>query len=347
MSFLTSEEAGSLKINEMILHVVGDGNFKTEKKRVIEHEEFFIERIRDTDVSCVYSFSKDSLTKLKLEEMATKKIDFEVGCQELSSAFSHAHKGNTRLGAFFIFELGCSDSNTVIYSLIKYDYREVIEQGSAAQGTSLRKIVKAFIADKRAIQKSALVRVFKGAAESEVSTTDRVKSSVEISDYFEDFLNVTRQRSDQELNGSVKDVLIQVLRDCKDVLPGGNFSQAYSAAVTILRGRKEINEKVIVDAVLMASGDPQGEEVVLRLQNATNKSIKKYKLTGLEFKPDFTVLKKPPTRKVKTTEGAVLIFPDNLTGTSIDILYDQQDGDIITIKTKKITEDGLLRDNAR
>jgi hypothetical protein len=347
MSFFTIEEITSLKINSMILHVVGDGNFQAEKERKVEYEDFFIRRILATDVSSVYSFSDNSQTKFKIQDIASRNVGFEKGAQELSQAFSLAHVGSSKDGAFFIFELGCSVPDTLFYSLIKYDYSEVIEQNDAAPGGLLRKVVRAFIADKRAIQKSAIIRVAGGVAESEISTTDRVKSSVDISDYFEKFLDASRARSDQELNEKAKDVLINSLRECKDILPDKNFSKAFNKAVGVLRDRVEITEDSIAESVIAAAGNPQDEESIVALQNSVSRNIRKLKLVGLKFKPDLSVLKKPPTRKIKTTEGVTITFPDDLTDAVVKVVDKTKGGSTITVETKKVTEDTLLRDKAR
>lgn len=190
MGFLTDAEKGDLHIINMALHVVGGGAFTPEAARVVEHEEFFIARIQDTDLASVYSFDPASQTKVAIERIATGQIGFEEGAQHISREFSRLHGGTKRDGAFFIFELQSEAENTKIYSLIKYDYREAIEQSDADHGPLLRRIVHAFIADKKAIQKSAIVRVINGAAELAISTRDRMKPAPAIGDYFASFLRM-------------------------------------------------------------------------------------------------------------------------------------------------------------
>lgn len=53
LGFFTDDEIGSLHITNMILHVVGGEEFIPEAARAVEHEEFFIARICDTDASPV------------------------------------------------------------------------------------------------------------------------------------------------------------------------------------------------------------------------------------------------------------------------------------------------------
>lgn len=216
MGFLTDQERRSLQIVAMILHVVGEDPFIPETARAVEHEGFFVGRILDTDVAPVYSFKEGSATCAQLERMARSEVTFEAGAQDLSREFSRFHGTTSREGAFFIFQLATDDPRTTIYSLVKYDYREAIEQAEGEQGASLlRRIVHAFIADKKAIQKSALVRVVDGRAEAAISAHDRIKPAPEIGEYFARFLDVDRSRSDQELNEAVVDVLRQTLKDSR------------------------------------------------------------------------------------------------------------------------------------
>lgn len=100
LGFITDDENGSLHITNMILHVVGGGGgggggeFVPEAARAVEHEEFFIARIRDTDVSPVYSFEPASNTKAQIERIATGAVSFEAGAQALSRDFSRLHVGS-------------------------------------------------------------------------------------------------------------------------------------------------------------------------------------------------------------------------------------------------------------
>jgi len=183
----------------MILHVVGTETFTPEAARSVEHETFFLSRLLDLDATPVYSFNDGSRTKRTLEDIAKSVVTFELGAQTLSHDFSKLHVGASRDGALFVFELGNEDPGLKIYSLIKYDYSEAIEQREENGESLLRKIVTAFIADRKAIQKAAIVRVRDGIAEATVATRDRAKPQPDIGDYFATFLDVTRTLTDAEL----------------------------------------------------------------------------------------------------------------------------------------------------
>lgn len=345
MGFFTEGEAADLRITNMILHVVGGDEFTPESVRQVEHEEFFIARILDTDADAIYSFRETSATKAQLENIATGTEDFERGTQSLSATFSRWHVNSSRDGALFIFELSGGDEQTKLYSLIKYDYSEAIEQAPAEDGGLLRRIVHAFVADKKAIQKSALVRVVNGVAETLVSARDRMKKAPEIVDYFANFLDVVRSMSDQELNTKVVSLLRETLTSCKADLPD-SVPRAFSIAKNSLAQRREINEDAIIDAVLLAAGNPGDERVISRLQNATRRKIRSARIENLVFPSDQAILGRPPMRRIRTTEGVTVLYPDDA-GMSVTREPKANGGELITIDTQAITEDKLVSDNPR
>jgi hypothetical protein len=345
LGFFTEEETASLRIRNMILHVVGGDEFIAEPIRAVEHEEFFISRIIDTDVDAIYSFRETSTTKKTLEQIATGDENFERGAQALSAVFSRWHVNSSRDGALFIFELSGDKDRVKLYSFIKYDYSEAIEQASAEEGGLLRRIVHAFVADKKAIQKSSLVRVVDGVAEPLVSARDRMKKAPEIVDYFANFLDVTRTLSDADLNKKLVILIRETLTACKDDLPV-SVPKAFSEVKNNLAQRKEINEDAIIEAIVMAAGNPNDEKVLSRLQNTTRRKIRSAKIENLIFPPDPEILKRPPMRRIRTTEGITVLYPDDAAMT-VRREPKPNGGEIITIDTQQITEDTLVPDKTR
>jgi hypothetical protein len=330
----------------MILHVVGGEDFTPEPARDVEHESFFISRILDTDVSPVYSFNGSSRTKDILESIFANTATFEIAAQKLSRDFSLLHLGASRDGAFFIFELTTADPQIRLFSLIKYDYREAIEQALENGGNLLRRIVHAFIADKKAIQKSAIIRLRNGIADAEISTRDRMKPAPAIGGYFETFLDVKRALTDAELNQKAVDALRNTITNCKSILPDQDVPRAFRHAKGILRDRREIDEDAIFEAILAAAGSPEAEDIRSELLAKLQREIRTAKLTGLAFKPDPQIWKKPALRRLKTVEGVTLMYPDAI-GLAIARKQTDVGGEVITITTARVTEDVLVRDPAR
>lgn len=349
MSFFTDAERRSLRIGAMILHVVsGEEEFVAESERPVEHEGFFIPRILDTDVSAAYSFNEASNTKASLERIARGQDSFETGAQELSRQFALWHRSAAVVdGAFFIFSLTLDDPNTRIFSLIKYDYRDVIEQTEEEGEPRLRRIVHAFIDDKKAIQKSALVRISNGEAEILISAHDRVRQAPEIAEYFASYLDVTRSRNDDELNRAVVEVITKTLKESKDVLPQQDVAQALRHAKAVLRDRQQIDEAAIEEAVMAAAGNPAEETTRATLQKRTEKEIRRAKLTGLAFRPDPQILRHPPLRRLKTIEGVTITYPDESAVVTVQRGANPNGGATITIQTDRIEEETVVSDRAR
>jgi hypothetical protein len=87
MSFLTDAELASLRIKQMILHVVG-GKEKFEPQPVVEgvgHIDFFLARIQDAAVSGVHRFEEKSGTKALLQQIGSRAVNFEEGAGAFAS----------------------------------------------------------------------------------------------------------------------------------------------------------------------------------------------------------------------------------------------------------------------
>jgi len=332
----------------MILHVVGgEGEFQPERAQAVEHEDFFIGRIRDTDAASVYSFKPESATKARLEGVARGEEQFQPAAQALAREFSRVHVGTSIEGAFFIFELQTDVPHVRLYSFIKYDYHEAIERSQGDHGSLLRRIVHAFITDRRAIQKSAIIRVVNGVAELAISARDRARIAPDISDYYATFLDAIRSRTNQELNQRTVDVLRETLTACQDHLPNRDVARALRHAKGLLRDRQQVTEAAITEAVLAAADNPDDENVRSELERQTTRRIRNARLAGLAFRPDRGILRKPPMRQLKTTEGVTVIFPDEADGTTVRRMPQPGGGETITIYTDEITEDRVVRDGPR
>lgn len=342
MAFFNDEEIASLRIVSMILHVVGDDEFNPQSIQIVEHADFFIERICNTDVDPVFAFDPNSQTKKQLERIARGEDSFEAGSQSLSREFARLHPASSRDGAFFIFELATAEADVRIYSLIKYDYQQVIEQQVKDGASLLRLIVQAFVADKRAIQKAALVRIVGGSAQADVAARDRMKQAPDIGDYFAMYLHVTRTRDDQQLNKKTVEAVGSALKELKDALPDKDVPAAFRLAKTALGNRQRINAEAIEEAVLAAAGNPEDKKVIARIQNCVRRKIKSAKLEGLDFAPNRQILRVPAIRRLRTTEGVLLFYPDSIGDANVVRKPREGGGEVITITTRQVEEDGIV-----
>lgn len=347
VGFLTEEEAGSLVIQRMILHVVGKGGFVAQPEMAVEQAPFFLDRIKNAAIDGVHIFNKNSATKQLVEAIAAGPDTFENCGQRLARAFSQYHVGASTDGAFFVFQLGTHDPITQLFSLIKYDYRVVLELVNHTGTQHLREVVQAFVREPRAIQKSCMVRIRNGVADELVSAFDRMGRTPDLTDYFGRFLDVARERSDDELSKSLNEALRATLSAVQEYLPHRDVVAALDVGKESLRGRITVDETAIREAVFVAAGSPDDEVVRKVLDIAIDKQLGQRRLRGVEFRPNPEVLAKRPKRKIRTVEGVMVVFPGDEEGQSVRISSDDG-GRVITIRTKaELVEDGTLAEGSR
>ncbi|MFA1676275.1 hypothetical protein ACDY97_26915 [Rhizobium mongolense] len=346
MSFFTDDDFNSITLKRMIVHVVGGKqDFDPQSELSVAddpHIKFFLSRILDAAVSPVHKFDDKSGTKALLGKIATKAATFEAGGQELARQFKKDHVGSSSGGAFFVFELGVDDPKTSFYSLIKYDYREAVELYAKDGRNAFRQIVQAFVKEKRAIQKSCLVRVKNGVVDDEVSAFDRMGDTPDLTDYFQKFLEVTRDRDTKELSDRLGDVLRDTLRECKEHLPNKDVKMALNVTKESLSGRDFVDDEAIREAIFVAAGRP-AEDVRTQIDKALDKQLKHRRLTGVSFKPDPKSLKRAPRIKVRTAEDVLIEYPGEQEDRAVTRAEDGDGGWVITIKTAKaLVEDDFV-----
>jgi hypothetical protein len=347
VGFITGQEDGSLAIERMILHVVGTDGFTPQPEMAVEQGAFFVERIRNAAVDGVHLFNKGSLTQKLVEEMAARKVPFESGGQGLADSFSRLHVGTSADGAFFVFQLATHDPATKLFSLIKYDYRLVLELVTGKGAQHLREVVQAFVKEPRAIQKSCLIRVRGGIADELVSAFDRMGRTPDLTDYFGRFLDVRRERSDDELSSALNEALRATLSEVQPHLPKRDVIAALEIGKDSLRGRAVVDDSAIREAVFVAAGSPDDEAIRNALDAATDRQLGRHRLGGVAFHANPAVLAKRPRRRIKTAEGVTVVYPGEEEGQSVHIRA-EDGGSVITIRTKvELVENDTLADKSR
>lgn len=348
MSYLIDGEGDALSITRMILHVVGEGGFEPQSEmEAVEQEPFFLARIRDIDASGLFTFDAASPTKATIGQVAQGTVTFEEGAQSLARDFASRHGGASVDGVLFMFELSSNQPDTVLYSIIKYDYREAIERTDDDGQSHLRRIVEAFVADRRALQKSCLVRVVGGVVSDELAAQDRMGRAPDLTDYFAAFLSVRRSRTDAELNKSLTDALRAVFIDRREDLPNRDPSAALIAAKEALRQRQTIDNAAVLEAVLVACGDPQEADVRGAFEATVNRKLRVAKLTGVQFAPDPQILRRAARKRIQTVEGVTIEYPSDLEGVRVRSAATANGGQTITIETDRVEDVTVVRDRAR
>lgn len=346
MGFLSDDERLALSITDMSLHVVGPAEeFKEEPKRPkVEHENFFLDRVRDNDIDSVYKFTEHSTVQAIIQNIVDGSTTFEVGAQELAREFAKLHVAASKEGAFFVFDM-TAGQGVRVFCLIKYDYHEAIEQQVLGNQNVLRQIIHAFVKERRAVQKCCLVRVQDGKVEEAISARDRVRPSPELSDYFYKYLGVIRTRDDAELTREVVNAIREVLVGCREHLPNKDVGSALGKAKEALRLRQDITSEAVSEIIIGVAGSPEDENVISAFQGMVEKRMKSLRLEGLSFKPDKAVLGRPAKRRLKTAEGVLIEYFDKNDNT-VTRVKNPDGGETITVRTEKVIEDEPIKDKS-
>lgn len=351
MSFLSDAEQQNLKIEKMIVHVVDPQKAFLPKDELPvkgDHVGFFEARIIDVAVSAVHAFGLGSAVKARLEDIATGRVAFQMGAQEISRMFVEEHKGSSSPGAFFVFQLTAGDPAVKFYSLIKYDYREAVELESANGKTTLRQIVQAFVTEQRAIQKSALIRVENGTAHELVSAFDRMERAPDLTGYFKRFLTVERNRTDTELSDDLIAAVRETLVANRASLPQEDVAGALREVRRNLAARAEVDNNAVRESIIVAAGDLP-EARLADIDASLSKSLKAKKLGGVTFKPDPEKLTKSARVRLRTAEDVIVVYPHDQEGITVERSFDKEAGatKIVVTTQKKLIEDEPLPERSR
>lgn len=353
MGFFNDQELAELRINRMILHVVSKSKdeFVAQPEldlTGVDHLDFFLARLFDAALDSVHEFKASSDTKSTIEQIASGAIGFEKGAQELTRRFDKAHPQTATAGAFFVFELIVDDPTVRLYGMMKYDYRQAVELYEKQGRNALRQIVQAFVQEKGAIQKAAIVRARNGIAEPALSARDRMGNPPDLTDYFEGFLEVKRERNNAQLSQDLRVALRSVVEDLRDYLPDRDVPAALRAAKEALQGREKVDEAAVQEALFVAAGRPEEEAARAAVERAVAKHLKAKKLNGVTFKPDASVLRTAARRRIRTAEGVIIEFPGDQENKTVRRQFLPDGGATITVRTEeKLVEDGTLPDKSR
>lgn len=342
MGFLEQGE-DALHIKAMSLHVVGTENFVPEPElEEIAHEEFFVERIVENDADAIFSFTELSDVKAVIEQIVAGNVTFEAGAQKLAQDFAKAHVATSKEGAFFVIDLEADDGSR-FFCLIKYDYSEAVERQDVNGKSSLRKIIQAFVTDKKAVQKICLARVKDGVVVKDVAARDRMKAAPELSDYFYKFLGVARERTDAQLTTAVLDVARKVLHEFKAHLGDRSVAIAMAEVEGALRLRQTVDVGAMEDILIGILGHPEDEKVHSSIEKSIDRKFESAKLHGIGFKPDPSALTSPKSVKLETEEGVVIKYSQRTGEALVNRVKKENGGEVITIDTDGAVKETITK----
>ncbi len=341
MSFLTEEQINSLRINRMIFHIVGKSLPKPKMLNEIvppAHTDFFLERIKSSLKGNLFKFREHSLTEKSLRKIKESAERFTLESKKLVNDFQRWHTGKTSTGAFFLFELGVDD-NQIIYALIKYDNEDVvrylIRSSNKSQAPKLERFSESFVRKAEAMQKIALIRLNDSNHGGSLVVCDR-SNRTHISGFFEGFLDVQRVNSSSDLSGKLVEVLKEVFKLHRTILPEDIQKSGVNRIYDTLRQPGQVFDAENIEPLITAIFGPTDVDSVIRKSLA--RCLKNKGIAEESFNIDPARIQKPTRRKIVTQEGVEIIYDEGMKPE----IKDRPDGrkEIIVI-TSQVTRDDI------
>ena len=346
MSFLSDEEIQTLRINRMIFHVIGK-NLATpillREITPLQHIDFFLERIKSSLKGNVFTFIDNSNTE-RILRIIKNEADNNSNCfteqsKLLASDFqSHHSGGNTSMGCFFLFEL--ISNNNKLYSIIKYDNEDVVryvldEQQTENQIPRLERFNESFVRKAEAMQKIALIRLSSEERGGDIVVRDRSKRT-NISGYFKGFLQVKRKNSDEELCDKLVDVLKEVFKKHKELLPESIKKSGVNKIYEVLSRANYEYDAEDPTSLLTSIFGPVDDNSLIKKSFTT--ISRDYGIDGESFTIIADNIQKPLRRRIETAENVVISYNANHRP---EIINTDDGKKKITIITARIISDDI------
>ncbi|WP_101674368.1 nucleoid-associated protein [Alloalcanivorax mobilis] len=333
MSFLSETEVENLTIERMIFHVVDPASesptFLAEVKPP-QCVDFFVERVKETLRGAAYEFLPGAgVPELLYRALPTSDgdDDFIQVSHDLADRFKDKVKQDKRLapGVLMLFALKTT-GNVQLVAVIKYEHQQVVsysyikdESGTPvldADGNpvpDLQTLVETFTKDRKAMQKSAVIR-FQDYRKSTKHKTPQ--SSVVVIDHssgryrdatqhFANFLDIKRTFEPIELTKRLEDAAVESIKANKHEVPA-EVAKApkrfVRTAISRLDGFDFEKPEEFLSTVLQGVS-PEAKILKTFKSKLANKNIstEAFKFEGAT----------PPAaeyRRVVTNEGITLLF---------------------------------------
>ncbi|WP_082806196.1 nucleoid-associated protein [Marichromatium gracile] len=359
MSFLSETEIENLTIERMIFHIV-DPAFESAKflaeVKPPQCVDFFIERIKETLHGAAYEFIPGAgVPDLIYRALSSYngRDDFIEVSHDLADRFKDKTKHDKRLapGALMLFKLKTTGNNKLV-AIIKYEHQKVvsysyIKDESGAQALDkdgnpvpdLQTLVETFTKDRKAMQKSAVIRFQDHRKPTKHKTP---QSSVVVIDHssgryrdatqhFANFLDIKRTFEPIELTKRLEDAAVEAIKTNRSEVPpevAKAPKRFVRTAISRLDGFDPKKPEEFLSAVLQGV-TPESKTLKTFQRNLAKKNIstEAFKFEGVT----------PPAaeyRRVVTNEGITLLFSaGHEENKNIEIKNEDNGGVEITIRS--------------
>jgi len=308
------------RITHFIFHVVHQGADEPvllEETPLGRHEEFFLDRVRETVEGNRFVFNESSLVESELRDVHAEPSLFVDKTKSLARHFQSFKNENIKPGVVIFMTIDVRGQK--VYSVIKYDHEEVLsyEINEGNRRAVLSEVRNSFTKSEKALHKSALIALTE--PRSEVVVIDR-KVRDDISKFFKGFLNVHRKYTEVELTQRIAEVTVETVKKHRSELPQEITGRIWDIIQSQVANQDRFEQVAYFDMVF----GPHGTDDI---RKSFGHLLDKNDLSGELFRFDVQNLSRPKKRKIRTREG-------------IQISYDESASDTISFEedgnTKKI-----------
>lgn len=319
MSFLSETELAGLAIKQSVFHIVGPSDAHLQLLEAFDaspHAEFFLGRIRSVNSGSRYEFLDDAPVRAQLARIARDADKFQAESEKLAIAFHEAHGGNTAVGAFLIFELMCPSGR--LFALLKFEDEKVLsynfKKGSSGKfHPTFDEIKRTFVQNRNALQKAALIRLGKPA--DAICLVDR-QNPARPAAYFEQFLWVRRQRTEEELTAAIVQATRKVAQKHADKLPPDTMKSLAQRLFDASQSGGAVDGEKAEDWLRSIVGPLPDDSPVLKDFRA---ELKREGMEGESFTLQKNAVPAPRNRRVETASGIKIIYPNGLQASVISV----------------------------
>ena len=359
MSILSEEEVNSLSIQRMIFHVVDpalENPTCLAEVNPPQCVDFFVERVKETLKGAAYEFVPGAGIPNLLHRALPGpdgKDDFITVSHDLAERFKDKVKQDKRLapGVLMLFALKTNGNNQLV-AVIKYEHQQVVSysyvkdvNGSPvldADGNpvpDLKTLVETFTKDRKAMQKSAVIRfqnvnrpdggiTFNSSAVVIDHSSGRYRDATQ---HFANFLDIRRALKPSELTKRLEDAAVEAIKAHRSEVPT-EIAKApkrhVRTAMSRLDGFDFEKPEEFLGAVLQGvSADSKVLKTFKSKLASKNISTEAFKFEGATPPP-------AEYRRVVTNEGVTLLFSAGHEEKKNVEIQDEENGGVkITIRT--------------
>jgi hypothetical protein len=339
-SVLSNAEKDSIVIEKFIFHVIIEENmnpiFLDEVVLDESQKDFFKKRLEEASQGPQYLFTDKSTSAVYQQCLAIRDNsdkNFLKSSKIITALFRTHHKKSMSDGVFIISLVSILNKHRLLF-LLKMDHKLVYRYKIEGTKAILEKIKDNFTEDRKTIQKAALIDI------SDYYAWDLLASerdSVEIRDYFKDFLQVVDKDDAFRLTQKARSIARNWASENLDLLRTEDTPTSYrERAATYLNGHEVFNSDEFIDYVIYDVDQEKRKKAI--------KSFKEYMqiggLYGSSFKPSTKALAYKKKNKGETAEGVILEWEGDPRSVNLTIPTERDVNDNlfhIVIKTSNLS----------